>query len=63
MIIDGSQLFSGSRQLNDRCLERHYNKRTEEETMNYHCDVLETKICFGEKLIVSIGSEFMENNG
>ena len=31
--------------------------------MNYHCDVLEAKIYFGEKVIVSIGSEFIENNG
>ena len=38
-------------------------KKTEEETVNYHCDVLEAKIVLGEKLSVSIGSEFIENNG
>ena len=27
----------------DGCLERHYNKGTEEGTVNYHCDVLEAK--------------------
>ena len=53
----------GSRKLNDGCLERHYNKGTNEETVNYHCDVLEAKIVFGESLIVSIASEFIENNG
>lgn len=63
VIVDGSQLYSGSRQLNEQCLERHYNKGTTEETVNYHCDVLEAKIVFGDKLIVSIGSEFIENNG
>ncbi len=31
--------------------------------MNYHCDVLEAKIVFGESLVVSIASEFIENNG
>lgn len=31
--------------------------------MNYHCDVLEAKIVLGESLVVSIGSEFIENNG
>ena len=31
--------------------------------MNYHCDVLEAKIVLGESLIVSIASEFIENNG
>lgn len=63
VIVDGSQLYSGSRQLNEKCLERHYNKGTEDETVNYHCDVLEAKIFFGEKLIISLGSEFIENNG
>lgn len=31
--------------------------------MNYHCDVLEAKIVLGEQLVVSIASEFIENNG
>lgn len=34
-----------------------------EETVNYHCDVLEAKIALGENLIISIDSEFIENNG
>lgn len=63
VVVDGSQLYSGSRKLNDKCLERHYNKGTDEETVNYHCDVLEAKIIFGEKLVFSLGSEFIENNG
>jgi len=63
VVVDGSQLYSGSRKLNDECLERHYNKGTEQERVNYHCDVLEAKIIFGEKLVVSLGSEFIENNG
>lgn len=63
VIVDGTQTYSGSRKLNDGCLERRYNKGTEEETVNYHCDVLEAKIVFGESLVVSIGSEFIENNG
>ena len=62
VIVDGTQTYSGDRKLNDGCLERHYNKGTEEETVNYHCDVLEAKIVLGEKLIVSIASEFIENN-
>lgn len=63
VIVDGTQLYSGSRKLNDNCLERRHNKGTEKESVNYHCDVLEAKIVFGEKLVVSIGSEFIENNG
>ena len=63
VIVDGTQTYSGRRKLNDGCLERHYNKGTEEETVNYHCDVLEAKIVLGESLIVSMASEFIENNG
>lgn len=63
VIVDGTQTYSGSRKLNEGCLERHYNKGTEKEKVNYHCDVLEAKILLGEKLIISIASEFIENNG
>ncbi len=63
VIVDGTQTYSGSRKLNAGCLERHYNKGTDEERVNYHCDVLEAKIVFGESLVVSIASEFIENNG
>lgn len=63
VIVDGTQLYSGSRKINDHCLERHHNKGTEKESINYHQNVLEAKIYLGEKLIASIGSEFIENNG
>ena len=63
IIIDGTQLYSGDRKINDKCLERHYNKGTDQETVNYHVDVLEAKIYFGSELVCSICSEFIENNG
>lgn len=63
VIVDGTQTYSGSRRLNEGCLERHHRRGTEEESVNYHCDVLEAKIVFGESLIVSIASEFIENAG
>lgn len=63
IIIDGTQLYSGNIKINDKCLERHYNKGTEDETVNYHVDVLEAKIYFGPNLVCSICSEFIENNG
>lgn len=63
VMVDGTQLYSGNRQLNDKCLEKRFNKGTENEQVNYHCNVLEAKIVLGEKLIVSIASEFIENNG
>jgi len=63
IIIDGTQLYSGNIKINDKCLERHHNKGTENETVNYHVDVLEAKIYFGHNLVCSICSEFIENNG
>ena len=63
IIIDGTQLYSGGIRINDKCLERRYNKGTEQETVNYHVDVLEAKIYYGSKLVCSICSEFIENNG
>lgn len=62
VIVDGTQTYSGIRKLHEGCLERHYSNGSG-ETVNYHCDVLEVKIVLGESLIVSIGSEFIENNG
>ncbi len=61
--MDGTQTYSGNRKLNDGCLKRHYKKETDEETINYHCDVPEAKIVPEKSLIVSIASEFIENNG
>lgn len=63
VIVDGTQLYCGRRKLNEKCLERCYNKGTEKEFTLYHRDVLEAKIYFGEQLVASIGSEFIENNG
>lgn len=63
VIVDGTQTYSGNRKLHDGCLERHYSKGTEEETVNYHCDVLEAKIMLGESVVISVASEFIENNG
>ena len=62
MIVDATQMYFGCR-INEKCLERHFNRGMEEETVNYHCNVLEAKKYFDEKMIVSIGSEFIENNG
>ena len=63
VIVDGTQLYCGRRKLNEHCLERCINKGTDKETTLYHRDVLEAKIYFAEKLVASIGSEFIENNG
>ena len=61
VIVDGTQGYSGSRKINDACLERRHKKGTDEETVNYHNDILEAKIYFGGDLVLSLWSEFIEN--
>lgn len=63
VIVDGTQLYCGQRKLNEKCLERCCKKGMDKEITLYHRDVLEAKIYFGGKLVASIGSEFIENNG
>ena len=41
IIIDGTQLFSEGRKINDKSLEHHHNKGNNQETVNHHVDVLE----------------------
>ena len=61
VIVDGTQGYSGKRKINESCLERHHSKGTDEETINYHNDILEAKIYFGNDLVLSLWSEFIEN--
>ena len=61
VIVDGTQGYSGGRKINENCLERRHNKGADEETINYHSDILEAKIYFGNNLVLSLWSEFVEN--
>jgi hypothetical protein len=63
VIVDATEKYSGRVKINENCLERHYNKGCENEKVNYYESVLEAKIYFGDCLIASIASEFIENNG
>ena len=62
IIIDATQLYSGGRRINECCLETHHNRGTDEETVQYHQNVLEAKIYLGDGLLCSIMSEFIENS-
>ena len=62
VIVDGTRTYSGSRKINESCLETHFNRGTNRETVTYHQDVLEAKIYLGEGLLLSIASEFLEND-
>ena len=61
IIVDATQLFHFSKRHCEHCLKRTVNKGTEEEKTYYYHNVLEAKIVLGDNLIVSIATEFIEN--
>jgi hypothetical protein len=61
VIIDATQLYSFNERHCEHCLKRTTNKGTEEERTYYYHNVLEAKIVLGDNLIVSIATEFIEN--
>lgn len=62
VLIDGTELDSEYKQKNEHYLERCYNRGTEEEIHRYHRAVLEAKLYLGNNLLVSIGTETIEND-
>ena len=64
VIVDATQLHSFQKENDDKCLTRTVtDKETGEKTTRYYHSVLEAKIVLGENLIVSLASEFIENDG
>jgi len=63
VLVDGVQLDSGNIKTDEHCLERCYNKGTDKEKTTYYHSVLEAKIYFGGQIVMSLGSEFIENAG
>jgi hypothetical protein len=61
VIVDATQLFKFKERHCKHCLTKTYHKGTAEETTIYYHMVLEAKLVLGNGLIVSIGSEFIEN--
>jgi DDE_Tnp_1-associated/Transposase DDE domain len=61
VIIDATQLFYFNKKHCKHCLKKTMNKGTAEEKTYYYHNVLEAKIVLGENLVVSIGTEFIEN--
>ena len=61
IIVDATQLFHFSKRHCEHCLKRTVNKGTEEEKTYYYHNVLEAKIVLGDNLVVSIATEFIEN--
>ena len=62
--MDATQLHSFKKENDDKCLTKTFtDKETGKKTTRYYHSVLEVKIVLGDNLIVSITSEFIENDG
>jgi hypothetical protein len=61
VIIDATQLFSFNKKHCEHCLKKTMNKGKEDEKTYYYHNVLEAKIVIGKNLVVSIATEFIEN--
>lgn len=62
--MDTTQFYTFKEKNDDQCLTRTFtNKETGEKTTQYYHSLLEAKIVLGDDLVVSIASEFVENDG
>jgi len=61
VIIDATQLFCFKEKHCDHCLKKTINRGTKDEKTYYYHNVLEAKIVLGENLVISIATEFIEN--
>jgi len=61
VIVDATQLFSFRERHCEHCLTKTFNKGTEQESTIYYHQVLEAKIVLDDDMIVSIATEFIEN--
>ena len=62
VLVDGCELDEGYIQKNENYLSRCYNRGKENEFTKYHRSVLEAKIYFGNGLVCSMATEFIENS-
>ena len=61
IIVDGTQIHSSRRKLDEKSLCRVHNKGTDREYTGYYYYVLEAKIVLRPDILVSIMTEFVEN--
>lgn len=61
IIVDGTGLFYFKKKHCENCLKQVKNKGTDDEQVFYYHKVLEAKIVLGDNTVVSIASEFIEN--
>ena len=63
VILDGTQLHSSRKPLDPKALYRIHHKGTPEEYRENYYYVLEAKLVLHPKVVVSIMTEFVENDG
>lgn len=63
VIIDGTRLESSRKALDPHCLYSVHNRGEENEYTEYYYYVLEAKIVLADNIVVSIMTEFVENEG
>ena len=61
VIVDATQLFCFRERHCEHCLTKTINKGTKEEKTVYYHQVLEAKIVLDDEMVVSIATEFIEN--
>ncbi|MFI3201874.1 MAG: transposase family protein [Eubacteriales bacterium] len=61
VLIDGTELDEGKQEKNKGYLSRTYHKGEEKEFTRYHRSVLEAKLYFGNDLVCSVATEWIEN--
>lgn len=61
VIVDATGLFYFKEKHCKHCLKKTYNKGTNEEFSRYYHNVLEAKIILWDNLVLSIATEFIEN--
>lgn len=61
IIIDGTQLYSSRKELDGKSLYRIHNKGTESEYRENYYYILEAKLVLHPKIVVSIQTEFVDN--
>jgi len=63
VIFDATYLYSFGKRHCEHCLTQTFNRDTEDEITVYSHKVLEAKIVLSEDIVISIGTEFVENEG
>jgi len=61
VIVDATQLFCFTEKMDEHCLRKTTNKGTKDEKTYYYHNVLEAKLVLGDDFIISIATEFIEN--